>query len=124
MWEKSVCHDLMNPNLISALAIFSVALKMRLHVVFRPVAAQRVGRSRRRQVEYVANLGDLFQVVHAEYMQKLPMENILKADTHSNKKLQMFLKEKSAILYSFSAFNKTLQHLGSFFFFLFYFFAN
>lgn len=65
-------YDLMNPNLISALAIFSVALKMRLHVVFRPVAAQRVGRSRRRRVEYVANLGDLFQVVHAgNYLWKI-----------------------------------------------------
>lgn len=82
VWQDDrVClspYDLMNPNLISALAIFSVALKMRLHVVFRPVAAQRVGWSRRRQVEYVANFGDLFQAVHAgNYLRKIFWKQIL-----------------------------------------------
>lgn len=65
-------YDLMNPNLISALAVFNVALQMRLQVVFRPAQAERVGRSRRRQVEHDANLGVLFQVVHAEnYLWKM-----------------------------------------------------
>lgn len=60
-------YDLMNPNLISALAVFNVAFQMRLQVGFRPAVAERVGRSRRRQVEHEANFG-----VHAEnYLWKI-----------------------------------------------------
>lgn len=55
-------YDVMNPNLISTLALLNAPFKMGLHVVFRPAEAQRVKGQCKTLSDKLSDKVDLFQV--------------------------------------------------------------